>query len=320
MCLVFAGCGADGGSRTTEQASLDDAGVTRSSACLTDADCGDGLLCEACADGFQTCVPGCRVDAQCGPNMICTHDVQCLTCPCPSGWCDLDPCRDLDGDGYAAALTGTCPGKSIGDCDDAAPSTHPGGVERCANGRDDDCDGRRDANDDACRDSCPGSSFCASSIQCGTGKVCERGCCDQCPAVSEPTCGPNECLLPGGLDARGCAAPSVCAACASCADGFEPVCGKNFATYGNACLAEAAGTTVMHTSECSRYEGSACVDRSDCPFNQVCRETGQGRHCALVGTCTVDADCAAVTSVAPCGDAGVATWVCRSERCAAQCP
>jgi len=59
----------------------------------------------------------------------------------------------------------------------------------------------------------------------------------------------------------------------------------------------------------------------DCYYNQFCRDLGDaGLHCALIGTCTVDADCAAVTSVVSCGDAGLASWVCRSDRCAAVCP
>ena len=54
---------------------------------------------------------------------------------------------DADGDGYgdAASSTTACdapPGYSANgdDCDDSAPSAHPGGVEVC-NGADDDCDG-----------------------------------------------------------------------------------------------------------------------------------------------------------------------------------
>ena len=76
----------------------------------------------------------------------------------------------------------------------------------------------------------------------------------------------------------------------------------------------------MHDGECSRGEGYACVERSDCNHNQFCRDFGAaGLHCARVGTCSVSADCAAVTSIVSCGDAGVAAWVCRAERCAAEC-
>lgn len=299
-----------------------DAGPPRTSSCTADVDCPNGMLCESCGDGFMTCVPGCRLDAQCGPNMICSHDVQCLSCPCPSGYCDLDPCRDLDGDGFAAALTGLCPGKQIGDCNDGVTTTHPGGRERCANGQDDDCDGRTDARDDECRDSCdPGFGFCTSSLYCGQQRFCDEGCCEQCVAPVDPVCDPGQCLLPGGLDGNGCLSPRVCGDCQACSADFEPVCARNFATYTNDCFALAAGSRVMHDGECVRGEGLTCELESDCHYNQFCRDFGDaGLHCAKIGSCSVDADCAHVTAVASCGDAGVASWVCRAERCAAVCP
>lgn len=37
-----------------------------------------------------------------------------------------------------------------GDCDDANPAVGPDRAETCGNGRDDDCDGRTDAEDAAC--------------------------------------------------------------------------------------------------------------------------------------------------------------------------
>jgi hypothetical protein len=36
-----------------------------------------------------------------------------------------------------------------------------------------------------------------------------------------------------------------------CTQQFEPVCGSNGVTYGNACLAEAAGITSYTTGECN---------------------------------------------------------------------
>ena len=318
MCLAFAACGGPlPGTATTEDTL--DAGPTRPSGCGGDVDCPAGMLCEACADGFASCVPGCRTDAQCGANRLCMHDIQCLSCPCPSGWCDLDPCRDVDGDGWAAALTGTCPGKQVGDCDDSVTTVHPGGVERCANGRDDDCDGRRDALDDECQDSCPGSYFCATSINCADQHQCDRGCCAPCAVPVDPSCPADQCLLPGGLDVQGCRAPAVCGPCLNCSTSPAPVCGKNFATYTNACFATAAGTTVLHDGDCARGEGAECFGPGDCYFEQVCRQVNGTLRCARLGTCTVDADCAGVTQVSTC-DAGLADWVCRAERCAARCP
>ncbi len=134
-------------------------------------------------------------------------------------------------------------------------------------------------------------------------------------------CDPTQCLLPGGLDGNGCLAPGVCGDCQACSSDFEPVCGRNFATYANDCRALAAATQVMHDGECLRCEGLTCEFEGDCYYTQFCRDFGSaGKHCAKVGTCSEDADCAHVTAVVSCADAGVAPWVCRNERCAAVCP
>lgn len=321
LMLVLCACGADRGFRvenTTGQ-------TARASGCGTDDDCGPGLLCEACGDGFKTCVPGCREDAQCGPNMICVHDVECLSCPCPSGWCDLDPCRDLDGDGYAAALEGECPGKLIGDCNDALASVNPGGRERCNNGQDDDCNGKKDSADPACRSDCTqGFAMCATSRWCRSHQWCDRGCCEPCPTVTVPTCDGGTGYLTGGLDALGCAAPLVCVDASACAnERYEPVCGRNFATYDNACQAGLVGTRVLHTGNCAYREGDPCMGSEDCAYNTFCRnmaeDGGEELRCAQRGTCSVDADCAYAPGVIPCGDGGVAKFRCEAEQCIGRC-
>lgn len=318
LVLLLSACGPMSSREVTAQ--TDDGGTTLSgSACALDGDCPAGMLCEGCADGVFTCVPGCRTDEQCGPNRRCSHQVQCNTCPCPSGYCELDPCHDFDGDGFAAATTGSCPGKQLGDCDDANAFAHPGGLERCANGVDDDCDGARDQLDSECTMTCNGGRRCNSALNCGESEVCERGCCDQCPAVVSPTtCGATECLVPGGLDARGCRGPDVCVTCSSCSGRYEPVCGKNFATWLNACVANAAGVGVVHDGDCDWREGSLCVDQLDCAGNQFCRDFGGLKRCTRAGSCTVDADCEHLSTTPTC-DGGIGSWVCRAERCAATC-
>lgn len=324
MLALVTACG--GGLRATGPETLTtiaDAGLHPASRCGTDADCPTGMLCEACADGFQTCVPGCRDDAQCGPYQRCFHNVQCATCPCPSGWCDLDPCRDFDGDGYTPATDLECPGRKLGDCNDQAPWANPGQAERCANGVDDDCDGQVDSRDDDCAASCASGSTrrCSVPSNCGWQSTCEAGCCEACPRHLDPVCGANECLLPGGTGADGCFLPSVCGACTGCPQTSAPVCGTNYATYTNACLAQAAGAQVLHDGECAYREGHRCQHDVDCAGgNLFCRELagGEGR-CSKVGTCSTDADCERITSVVPCGDAGIAPWTCVAQRCSARC-
>jgi hypothetical protein len=85
--------------------------------CATDEQCPAGMVCEGCERGGQTCVPG---------------------------WCELDPCRDVD----------------------------------------DDCNGKADALDDAgtCRTCGPEQTYCGADRHCGPGSRCERGCCEPCGA------------------------------------------------------------------------------------------------------------------------------------------
>jgi hypothetical protein len=320
MGVVVTACGAPPDPGGVELSAFD-AGPPRDSACAADTDCPAGMVCEGCDDGFFTCVPGCRQDSQCGANMVCFMSVTCLSCPCPSGYCDLDPCRDLDGDGYTPLTSGSCPGKLLGDCNDGNPRAHPGATERCATGVDEDCDGKRDAADDECRDTCdPGFGYCSSSINCGEQRYCDTGCCEACPQVNHPVCQPGQCLLAAGKDDTGCLRPGTCAPCPTCSNDYAPVCGRNFQTYPNECHALAAGTTVMHSGECRRGEGATCQGEGECYSGQFCRDFGATRQCALIGTCSVTADCARVTGVVPCGDAGVATFTCVDERCSAQCP
>jgi hypothetical protein len=166
-----------------------------------------------------------------------------------------------------------------------------------------------------------GLGYCASSLNCGTEQYCEAGCCERCVSQTDPMCGADQCLLSGGLDVNGCTLPGVCGACQSCSPDYEPVCGRNFATYTNDCYLRAAGTEPMHSGECLRGEGFSCEAKDDCYFNQFCRDFADaGMHCAKIGSCTVDADCSYVTGFVSCGDAGSASLVCREERCSAVCP
>ncbi|MDQ3031619.1 MAG: hypothetical protein M3Y87_04320 [Myxococcota bacterium] len=103
--------------------------------------CSNGLAC----DGYEQCDrnAGCVPAAPlyCNDESACTVD----SCDDASG-CVYSP-RDLDRDGF---LSGMCGGD---DCDDDpryGTMIHPGATEVCDNRRDDDCDGRRDFNDDDC--------------------------------------------------------------------------------------------------------------------------------------------------------------------------
>lgn len=110
-----------------------------------DASCDNGVYC----DGVEQCEPG--VGCTFGPPVTCSDGSSCTidTCDEATRTCLSEP-RDADGDGDP---DGHCAGG--GDCDDADPTISSQLPERCANGRDDDCDGDVDeqecvtpANDD----------------------------------------------------------------------------------------------------------------------------------------------------------------------------
>jgi hypothetical protein len=331
-CVLLAGClgpvgegGLDGGSTQLQVRS----------GCGSDADCPGGMVCEGCGTGDGQCLPGCREDATCPLNMICLLNVACTTCPCAPGWCQLDPCRDVDGDGFvpSSQTTLTCPGKQLGDCNDGNARVHPGAIEVCANYMDDNCDGKTDTADSAsCQTCTQGHNRCSNSAQCSFGSTfCEQGCCQSCPPVAQVTCAADQCALPGGYDAQtGCPQSEVCGACLSCGTEVKPVCGDNFATYQNACLAQAAGATVLHAGACQTYEGRRCDgyavgSRGNCVSGQYCRDAcpdceASQLVCTRVGTCVVDADCpAGITGTALCPDSSIAPLACSDGVCVVKC-
>src|SRR5437660_1739167 len=85
-------------------------------------------------------------------------------------------CCDRDGDGYANAM---CGGH---DCRDDLPAVHPGAVEDCSNGVDDDCNGQTDCNDLAC----------SRNFACcvGVGGTCffDENCCSGICGELSGTC------------------------------------------------------------------------------------------------------------------------------------
>ncbi len=105
--------------------------------CFVDND-GDGHDVLPCGDDCDDT----DVKVHPGATEICDDGVD-NNC---NGWNDCeDPvCLvDADGDGHDALPCGD-------DCDDLAPAVHPGAQELCSDGRDNDCDGPVDCNDNDC--------------------------------------------------------------------------------------------------------------------------------------------------------------------------
>jgi hypothetical protein len=305
-------------------------------ACTGDESCPGGMICEGCNGPHDAqCIPGCRTDAQCPRQHVCRGPVVCFTCPCAPGWCELDPCRDVDGDGYAFTNDRSiaCPGKQLGDCNDGNRAQHPGARELCANGIDDDCDGRADRNDPSCQtctdesQTCNDASDCAGGNQVGAVK-CQAGCCLSCPAVASPVCGTEQTSVGGGLDpVTACRVERKCIDWRVCANTpYDPVCGVDFATYRNPCQAQQAGVQLLHRGSCRWNEGKPCSFSTEgtpgsCESGQYCRlDATAGKRCTMQGACLVDADCPAGPVTTPlCGADGGVVWTCQQNACAARC-
>ena len=110
---------------------------------------------------------------------------------------------------------------------------------------------------------------------------------------------------------------ATCVACASCT-GTAPVCGDNFATFLNRCLAQAAGVGVLHDGACLPHEGLECVTNDWCGRDLYCGTVTA--RCQAKPTCVGDLDCRLVVDkTVLCGDGGIATLVCQAHRCLSRC-
>jgi hypothetical protein len=154
------------------------------------AACADAIDCtrDACDPDATDADSGCvnrPDDALCGGGAYCTTGRTCSatsgctagvtrvcadTTPCTNDRCDeaMRMCvfaqRDDDADGYhpmyvtgAGGTTVMCAGGT--DCNDGNNAVHPGAMEACGNGVDEDCDG---TPDDGC--TAPTGDTCASAI------------------------------------------------------------------------------------------------------------------------------------------------------------
>jgi hypothetical protein len=112
---------------------------------------------------------------------------QCLT-----GVCDGVP-TDFDGDTFTPV---SCGGT---DCDDGRVAVNPSASEgpwddrSCDDGRDNDCDGAVDVDDEGCTSDCPGlCTVDEDCTECGEASVCNpyHECCSFCTDYDCP------CTLP----------------------------------------------------------------------------------------------------------------------------
>lgn len=306
-------------------------------ACSADSQCAVGQVCEGCTANDAVCVPGCRSSAQCRAGEVCQSGVVCITCPCAPGQCVPNLCSDPDGDGFIASCDKSlnCPGLGRCDCNPFNAGVYPGAAERCSNGVDDDCDGLVDAADPACATCGPGSTACTSSFDCSLGATTcgAGGCCEPCPVQSPLVCPAGQCLHSGVLRS-GCF-DVECAPCGGvCPAVYQPVCARLSyvtKTFGNACEANSAGATIIHSGECLAGEGVGCgftpmggLGKCGNSGTLYCRDTcpmcDDGMlTCTRLGACVADFDCPAGLPPPSCGPGKKPSYACVSNACVASC-
>ncbi|MFZ5364614.1 MAG: putative metal-binding motif-containing protein, partial [Patescibacteria group bacterium] len=271
------------------------------------ADCNDSNFSvhpgavEVCGNGIDNDCDGLTDEGCCG-NGICEVGETPASCPADCGGGPID----ADGDGFSPPA----------DCNDSNFFVHPGAVEVCGNGIDNDCDGLTD-------EGCCGNGICevgetpaSCPADCGAAPVCGNGICEvgetpaSCPAdcAVSPTCGdgvcqsgetitycPDDCLTlsctPG--DERQCIHPAKLGMCAmgkrtcqasgtwgSCISSFAPMlqdrCGNGADDDCDGQIDESGCQVVCGDGICWGSEPTSCP--WDCLLNQPCVD-GNMRYC-----------------------------------------
>jgi hypothetical protein len=315
-------------------------------ACLSSADCEAGSYCaklDGDCDGEGQCLPR---PAACPPlfDPVCGCDGRTYGNGCEAAAAGVSvahrgPCFSLGNcDSNDDCAEGFYCAKEEGDC--AGPGSCTERPLICPENYDPvcGCDGVTYGN--ACeaaaagvsvahRGECAPQADCATNAECPAGSYCQkaegdcegRGACRPrpvaCPDVYDPVCGCDGVTYGNACEAaaagasvahRGPCVPSGCTTNADCPVGhycakaegdcggegacrprpeaclaiYDPVCGCDGVTYGNACEAAAAGASVAHRGECEpRFD---CESDEECPRGSYCRK--EPGDCEGRGTCT----------------------------------